>query len=266
MENNTTYLLTFELKNESLDFTDISRFEYILQLSETECKKKEIGFSEALFGGRNATISNNNLNVYCYKIRIYSVLLNFCDRLKKATDFTRRLCYLYDSIEFHVNKQNGVIQEVCNAEELDRNANAIVELLKRDYKGQVVDEYLDKTIRTISEMGFENSVNNYMIYGLLFPEIPPKHEGDWEHSRLIVPSVYDGVAFSESIKYKRTEEQIRIYDVNGSLPEHTTLQLEQFAGKLHVKEDRLLPEYAKIKIRYNHSGVLNSWGFELVRY
>ncbi len=262
MTNVVTYLLSAELKNGGMDFTDISRFEYVLQVSKVKNGYEDVTFWEALSGKYHSEDWASGLTRF--KVDIANVVLNLCPRLYKATDFTRRLNYAYDSIEL-MTDDKGQIQKVRNVEELNENWKIIREMLQADYKGSVVDAYLDKIDKEISCWSFLYSSWNYLLYGLLFPGIPGR-QTDWAREREIIVSRYDEEPMCECLSYRESIDGNRKYDITGKLQEESKLVLEQFEGTLFVKEKEILPNYATVNIRYRNGSVLNSWSFKLDKY
>lgn len=255
----TKYLLHAELKNEGARFTDISQFEYVLQVFESE--KRELSFTDALF---NRMHDDDFANSVCYRINIYHSILKLSDRLKKATDFIRRNSYLYDSMEFTVDHY-GVVREINNAEELKKNWAIIKKQLAADYKGEVVDTYLKTVDDEIDQWHFMNAVSNYLIYGLLFSGIPSRHGSEWTGERQIIISRYEEM-MTECVSYAGENNEIRQYNVTGRLNGNSALELKEFDGSFYIPAQHLLPSYAVMDIKYCNRGVANTWKFQLEKY
>jgi hypothetical protein len=262
MDDIVTYLLSAELKNKGTDFSDTSRFKYVLQVSGVESKYKDMTFWEALAGkGRE----DDSLGLTGFRISIASAVLNLCPRLYKATDFIRRLSYAYDDIELMVD-DNGQIQKIRNVEKLKSNWNIIKEMLEADYQGKTVNRSIKKMDDEISRWTFMNCVQTYLAYGLLFPGIPGRHRASWMRERDVIVSRYDEGVISECIFYRGSIDGNRKYEITGKLKENVHLQLEQFEGTLFVQDGEIIPNYATVKIRYRDKGIVNSWEFKLDRY
>lgn len=260
--NNAIYLLTAELRNETPRFSDDSRFEYVLQVSEVE-DYKEVTFWEAASGKHHP--ANNPLGLTILKINIAEVSLNLSPRLQKATDFIRRLSYAYDEVELMIDDA-GCVHKVRNVETLNGNWAIIREMLEADYKGAVVDEDLYNVDSEISRWSFLNSGWNYLMYGLLFPNVPCKHAGDWTNERDVTVSRYDEEQMRERISFCESRDGNRKYNITGTLQEGSKLQLERFDGMTFIKKDEILPNYATVKVDYRNGDIANLWNFKLDRY
>ncbi|MDR3062271.1 MAG: hypothetical protein LBU57_09200 [Dysgonamonadaceae bacterium] len=201
-----------------------------------------------------------------YEVELYKIILHLSSRLEKAEDFMRRLMYRYDWIHPTVNLKGEVVS-IENKAELKESWQEIKTRITKDYKGEVVDEYLEKTgMEFASNDPVYPVFHQYFLFGLLFPAIPEKHGPAWERKRFIELSPYEQERFEEHITYAGTIDNNREYNIKGTVLPESDSELEKFEGYSIVPVNQFFPLKTVINTAVKRESIESQWSFNLERY
>lgn len=213
----------------------------------------------------NLHFENNSAITFLYEIETQNNETICGDELEKATDFIRRINYMYDWIQLRVNKK-GKVLSIANEKELAQRWLKIKESLQRDYRGKEVDKYLEEIDRKVEDgKRFKEAVSQYFHFGLLFPRIPQIHSQQWDKKRLIEFSEYEEEKFEEHIIFEKLENKQRIYTLDVKPLEESETKLEKYTGKITIPEADIFPSSALLEVVFQKDEVANQWYFKLER-
>jgi len=202
---------------------------------------------------------------YIYEVETKEVKLSLARRIKKSGDFMRRLFYRYDWIQFCVNRR-GQIYDIDNRKELGGTWSRLKKRIFKDYKGVMAERYI-KRLDDDYAAGYEpeRSINQYLHFGLLFPNIPFEHHNEWSNKRSIRCSEYETERFEENIIYQKTEDNMRYYSISGKIQPESNVNLIRYEGTVCVPEEDIFPVKTELKIEYTQGIRKINWDFELER-
>ena len=257
------YILKIELISTNGEWTEVNRFEYDYNLRLlTKKKRREIIYDKEL----KMHFEHNRGFDLSYQIDIKNINLYLSKRLQKASDFIRRLNYIYDWIILTLNTERGRVISIENKNELNSNWQKIRSLLKKDYEGKEVEEHLEEIDSRLKLANQEKIVSHcYHHFGLLFPHIRLQSNNQ-ENKRLIELSPYENEKFEEHIVYSETIDKVRNYNVKGYVLPNSKLKLKKYEGIISIDENKFMPSHAEIEVVYNNDGICNSWRFKLDKY
>ena len=224
--------------------------------------------------GRNSVVFDPELNMYfenekgfafVYEIEIENTSFILSNKLEKATDFIRRINYMYDWAQLQTNKQ-GKLLFIKNEEELKQKWGKIKKTLLADYKGKEVEVYLKEIDSKFADSTIlYSSIHQYFNFGLLFPSIPCEHRKQWQTEREIEFSEYEKEKFQEQIIFQQEENNQRIYSVIIKPLEDSNFELEQYEGSIIVPSNDIFPVSALIEVVFRKDNIANQWYFKLER-
>lgn len=211
-------------------------------------------------------VEDNSKLTSVFQIDIENIYLNLSPKLRKASDFIRRVNYINDWIEVTVNSK-GIVKSIENLKELRTNWPMLRRRIEMDYEGMSVVRYLnEKEIALNSTEGILPCIYTYLCFGMMFPHIPAKHAEDWRNSRQIFFSEYENEAVEEKLSYVGLYEDKRRYDVSLSNPKVGEIKFVKGRGYYLVPPRNIFPESAKIQIEYRNDTMTNNWSFRLEKY
>ena len=258
-----TFLLQSELTTNDNGFIEKNRYEilFVVELLEET--------------GKNTIIYDKELKIYfesssalkrIYEVELEKIILHLANKLEKAEDFTRRTMYRYDWIQAKVNLK-GEIVSIENKKELKETWQEIKNKLMNDYKGDIVDEYLEElNLEFETDKPVYPALSQYFYFGLLFPVIPETHGKNWERKRIVELSPYEEEQFEEQAVYVETIESERMYNIKGSLLPNSQTELETFEGYMVVPVNQIFPIKTEINTSIKKDGIISQWHFELEQY
>ena len=208
---------------------------------------------------------NKSALSFVYEIEVNNNNFLLSSKMEKATDFVRRVNYMFNWMQLQVSLQ-GEIRSIENKNELKKEWNGIKKILLSDYNGQTVGTYLaEADLRLEDEDALHSSIKQYFNFGLLFPPIPVHHGNDWQDRGLIEFSEYEGEKFESLITFNREEENRRIYSLDIMAIEESDIQLEQYEGSVIMCKNEHLPLSAIVEVVFRRGDVANQWYFKLAR-
>ena len=225
--------------------------------------------------GQNATIYDKELDMYfenrskvatLFEIELKNVYFELDKSLAKSADFIRRTFYRYDWISPRVNL-NGKIIAVDNTKELIKQWDEMKELLKQDYDGEQVIEYINSVdIQMAKKEFYMLPFLQYLYLGLIFPSIPAKHKAEWYNSRVVELSDFDQTKFEETITFESEDAQSRRYAIEGKIIEpNDRVKLNKFLGYMYLPKESIHPLEVEVDVEYEHDDTIINWNFKLIQ-
>lgn len=263
VDSNITYILRAELHNR-MDEKELQSymFERRFHLKFLEKTGQDSTFYDPEL---KLNFEDSSAVAFIYEIETQNSETICGDELEKATDFIRRINYMYDWIQLRVNKK-GKVLSVENKEELTDQWQKIKESLLSDYKGKEVDKYLEEIDRRVEDgKMFWGAVSQYFHFGLLFPHIPQVHGQQWDNKRLIEFSEYEEEQFEEHIVFEKLENSSRMYSLDVKPLGDSETKLEKYEGKITVPEYDIFPTSVLLEVVFQKNDVANQWYFKLER-
>lgn len=224
---------------------------------------------------KNATIYDKELNMHfetssastsVYEVETKHVTLDVCERLKKLEDLTRRMNYRYDWIQVKVDEQ-GKVLGIENKEELRMRWQRLKKNILADYQGDAVEAFIEKIDADFGSLSAFLHVNQYFQLGLLFPHIPLIHKADWENKRIVKISEYEDETFEEHIRYEKTEDGWRYYQLTGKTAneQENLMVIDGFNGTVIMPENSLFPIESQIVVVFHTKVMDGEWRFKLIK-
>jgi len=203
--------------------------------------------------------------IYFYEVEVTNVRLNLCQRLKKSTNFNRKLFYRYDFIRPSVNAKGQVIS-ISNKAELKQNWAKLKTRMETDHKGNIVKEYLSNIDRefTINDSIYP-AINQYLYFGLLFLNIPKSHSDDWVGKRRIEFSPYEHEKFEEITTVSSSNRKNVTYHIQGNTLENSSTYIQNYSGYAIKPVNDNLVSRIEISASFIKDDYENQWEFELYK-
>lgn len=212
---------------------------------------------------------NLSINVACheilqrdYEIEIENITTKFEKTYRRLEDFYRRVNYRYDWIVLRT-LENGKIDSVENKDELRKNWKELSGIIRADYVGNAVNEFLGSIDSDFSrDKHFLSLFNQYFYFGLLFPPIPYRHKQDWEIERNVMVWETRNVGLKEKLAFVSKEGDIRSYKISGELLSYFEYILDKYEGEIKYSSAQKMVKEADLHLIYTNSGT-NEWIFKL---
>lgn len=199
--------------------------------------------------------------VYSYEVEITNVKLNLCRRLKKSTNFNRKLFYRYDFIKPKVNNRGQVIS-IQNKPQLKRTWEKLKAKMLIDHQGDYPQKYLDKVD---TEFTTDESVypvmSQYLKFGLLYFNIPKSHSSNWTGKRLVEFSPYEREKFEETIVISSISDKEITYKIEGKAQENSNTHIRKYAGYAIKGVDENFVRKIELSTSIIKDSITSEWEF-----
>lgn len=260
----TTYNLEIELATQiDGDPACKNRFDFLYSIHLVDQKEEQTIFYEREL---NINLAGEIRHVSTIDVEINAIKLALNGTLQKSADLLRRSMHRYDRIRIRVDDK-GKVLSVDEEEEVRDAWYKIKELLKQDYRGVIVDNYLRAIDDSMLHQDFlKTPLSQYYYYGLLFPLIPQKHHREWNRTREVGLCEHEEELFCETVSYKESRQELRIYDVRGETMQKTACLINEYSGYIVVPENDIHPLEANVMIDYVRDNITVKWNFHLNRY
>lgn len=250
--------------------TSFGNVERVNQFNRIYCVKKiqEIAKSNTYYNSElKMSFQNNDLQESIYELELYKNYLTLEKKLKKGSEFIRRIGYSNDWMQIRAN-QKGEILSIENREELAARWTKIKKSLLKEYVGETVTDYIEKVEKKLTSYEpFLPSLRQYYFFGLLLPPIPVSHHDGWETTRLVELSDYENQLFEERIIFKNSDDELNYYQISGNvIADNNTFELESWEGIYTKARQDIFPTTANVEVVIKNGNYTSHWTFKLEKY
>lgn len=203
--------------------------------------------------------------VYTYEVEFTNIKLNLCRRLKKSTNFNRKLFYRYDNIQPKVNGEGQIIS-IGNKAELKQKWTRLKGKIQKDHKGDIVEQYLNKIDKEFTtDEPIYPALHQYLYFGLLFLNVPKLHSDNWVGKRRVEFSPYDCEQFEELTTISSSDDKQIIYDIQGRTLESSNTYIRNYSGYAIKRINDNFAQHIELTASIVKDNIESCWEFKFYK-
>lgn len=237
---------------------NLYQWEFFVRMTGSS-EKNSANYNKSL----KAYIENTFDTVCTYEVDLTNINLNLCPRLKKSTNFNRKLFYRYDFIQPVVNSKGQVV-DILNKPELKKTWARLKARIKIDHKGDYVNKYLNRIDR---EFTTDNSIypvmNQYLFFGLLFSNLPKTHSSSWSGKRLVELSPYNREKFEEVTTVSSVNDEEITYTIEGNTLSDSNTRIQRYTGYTVKGINENFARKIELNTSIIKDNIISEWEFVL---
>lgn len=244
------------------DETEVNIYEWVFAVKEIgNTEKSSIIYDREL----KMYFENPTGATYIYEVEFRNVNLNLCQRLSKSENFNRKLFYRYDFIQPRIN-YNGQVISILNKTELKQTWLKLRSRIITDHKGDIVERYLDKTdMEFTTDNTLYPAINQYLYFGLLFPNLPKSHNNSWVGKRLIEFSPYEREQFEEITTIESMNDKEVSYCIKGNILSNSKAIIKNFSGYAIKSVNENFAKNIELSASFTKDNYQNTWEFKFYK-